>query len=147
MTHNKDYVFYDNAFMTTMKAPMKQFQVSIIGTKDYIFLVPNKSMGFFVIVSTMKNHQYFDGATVQEGLKRLIDEAESIEGLENSLKALLEDDTKYIYDLNSLKRFKFGGFLGRQTLRMDVSKLHKTNVSPKKKKDSKEFRAFYENLR
>ncbi len=145
MEHNKDYVFYDNAFMTTMKAPMKQFQVSIVGTKDYIFLVPNKSVGFFVILNTIKNHQYFDGVSVQEGLKKLIDESTDVVSLENSLKALLEDDGKYIYELSALKAFKFGGFLGRQTLRMDVSKLHKTNVSPKKKKDSKEFRAFYEN--
>lgn len=143
MEHGKDYVFYDNAFMTTMRAPMKQFQVSIVGTKDYMFLVPNKSIGFFVILNTIKNHQYFDGVSVQEGLKKLINEAEDIKSLEESLIALLDDDKKYFYKLDELKAFKFGGFLGRQTLRMDVSKTHKTNVSPKKKKDSKEFRAFY----
>ena len=143
MQANQDYVYYEMGAMQTIKSPMKHFDVCIVGTKKYIFVIPIKSVGFFMILNTIKTHQLFDGVSIPEGVKKLIDQSNTVAELEESMCALLEDNDLYIYDLENLHSFKFRGFLGRHTLRMARSKMHWAAVGPKKKADSKEMRTFY----
>ena len=141
--NTSDYYYSDKAMMMTIKAPMKSVDACVLGTKNYIFTVPVKSMGVYGLVTTFKNHQYFQDMSVDEGLRKLISEAESVEALEDSLCALLEDDDKYVYKLDEMNSFKFRGIFGRHTLRMARSKMHWASISFKKSPPSKEFRQFY----
>lgn len=143
MIQGQDYYFADDGTMITIKSPMKHAMVCIVGTKNYVFTIPYKSVGTFVVVNTFKTHQYFDGVSIQDGVQKLIAESESPQALEESLIVLLEEDEKYVYKIDEMKSFKFKGFLGRHTVRMARSKMHWATVSPKKKAMSKEFRAFY----
>lgn len=143
MEKNKDYAYYDLGLMMTSKSPMSRFDVCLVSTKDYVFFVPVKSVGFFVILNTIKTHKLFEGVSVQEGVQKLIAQQESVESLEKAMCALLEDNDKYIYHIPELKSFKFRGFFGKHTVRMSRGGANWATVMPYKKADSKEFRAFH----
>ncbi len=143
MTHGQDYLFYEKGTMMTSKSPLKSYTVCTVATKNYVFLIPIESMGTFLIVNTFSKHQFFDGVSVPEGVKNLINNSNSAEELENSLKALLDEDDKYVYQISELSSFKFKGILGKHTLRMSRSKMHWASISPTGKGLSKEMRTYY----
>ena len=143
MTQNQDYVYYDSGLMLNSKQPMKQVDVCLVSTKDYVFYIPKKSVGMFLIVNTIKTHQYFDGVSIEEGVKKLIANSSTPQELENSLIALLENDEKYVHKISDKKTFKFKGFLGKHTLRMSTGGANWSSVMAKGKGLSKEFRAFH----
>ena len=143
MTKGQDYLFYEKGAMMSSKSPLKNYTVCTVCTKKYVFLIPIKSMGNFLIVNTFKNHQFFDGVGVVEGVQKLIENSDSAEALENSLIALLEEDEKYVHEVSSMSSFKFKGFLGRHTLRMARSKMKWASISPAGKGNSKEMRSYY----
>ena len=97
----------------------------------------------FVLLNTIKTHQYFEGVSIEEGVRNLISKAESVEGLEKSMIALLEDDEKYVHKISDKKSFKFKGFLGNHTLRMSTGGTNWSSVLAKKKANSKLFRTFH----
>ena len=97
----------------------------------------------FVILNTIKTHQFFDGVTIEEGVKRLIEKSENTQDLEKSMTALLEDDEKYVHKIADKKSFKFRGFLGKHTLRMSTGGANWSSVMAQGKGNSKEFRAFH----
>ncbi len=143
MTHGQEYLFYKKGTMMTIKSPMKNFTVCTVATKNYVFLIPIKSMGTFLIVTTFKNHEFFDGVSVEEGVEKLISNSDTVEALENSLINLLDGDEKYVYKIDEMSSFKFKGFLGKHTLRMARGKMHWASISPTGKGLSKEMRAYY----
>lgn len=143
MTQNQDYAFYESGMMMSSKQPMKQVDVVTVGTKNYVFFVPTKTVGLFLVLNTIKTHQFFAGVSIEDGVKKLIAESAAPEDLEKSMIALLEDDEKYVFDLNEQKSFKFRGFLGKHTLRMSKGGANWASVMVKGKGKSKEFRAFY----
>lgn len=140
---SKDLFFCDNAMLITSKTPLQRLDVCIVATRNYVFAVPMKSIGMYVIVNTIKTHQFFQGTTIPEGVKGLIANSNSIGELENSLKALLEDNPLYMYPVNGNSSFKFRGFLGKHTLRIGIDKLRWASFGPIKSAESKRFRAFY----
>jgi hypothetical protein len=91
---------------------MKNVDVCLVSTKDYVFYVPKKSVGMFVVLNTITTHQFFEGVSIEEGVRKIIDDSESVEGLEKSMIALLEDDEKYVHKIADKSSFKFKGFLG-----------------------------------
>ena len=143
LTEKQDYVVYDSGMMMNSKQPMQNVDVCLVSTKDYIFYVPKKSVGMFVILNTIKTHQFFDGVTIEEGVKRLIEKSENTQDLEKSMTALLEDDEKYVHKIADKKSFKFRGFLGKHTLRMSTGGANWSSVMAQGKGNSKEFRAFH----
>ena len=88
MTHNQDYVYYDSGLMLNSKQPMKQIDVCLVSTKDYVFYIPKKSVGMFLVLNTIKTHQYFDGVSIEEGVKKIISESATLQDLEKSLIAI-----------------------------------------------------------
>lgn len=143
LTEKQDYVVYDSGMMMNSKQPMQNVDVCLVSTKDYVFYVPKKSVGMFLILNTIKTHQLFDGVSIEEGVKKLIDKAESAQDLEKSMIALLEDDEKYVHKVADKKSFKFRGFLGKHTLRMSTGGTNWSSIMAKGKGASKEFRSFH----
>lgn len=143
LTEKEDYVYYESGLMMNSKQPMKNVDVCLVSTKDYVFYIPKKSVGMFLVLNTIKTHQYFEGLSIEEGVKNLISKADSVEELEKSLIALLEDDEKYVHKIADKKSFKFKGFLGNHTVRMSTGGTNWSSVMAKGKGNSKEFRAFH----
>ena len=143
LTENQDYVVYDSGMMMNSKQPMQNLDVCLVSTKNHVFYVPKKSVGMFLVLNTIKTHQYFEGVTIEQGVRKLIDKSETVEELEKSLTALLEDDEKYVHNIAEKKSFKFRGFLGKHTLRMSTGGANWSSVMAQGKGNSKLFRAFH----
>lgn len=143
MTEKQDFLYYESGLMMNSKQPMKSVDTCCVATKDYIFFVPKKSVGMFVILNTITTHQYFDGVSITEGVRKLVDNASTVEELEKSMIALLENDEKYVHKIADKKSFKFRGFLGKHTLRMSTGGANWSSIMINGKGLSKEFRSFY----
>jgi hypothetical protein len=142
MTEKQDYVFYESGLMMNSKQPLKNVDVCLVSTKDYVFYVPKKSVGMFLILDTITTHQYFDGVSIPEGVQKIIANSGSTQELEQSMIALLEDDDKYVHKIADKKSFKFKGFLGKHTVRMAVSGGW-SSVMANGKGNGKEFRTYH----
>ncbi len=143
LSEKTDYVVYDSGLMMNSKQPMKQVDVCLVSTKDYVFYVPKKTVGMFVVLNTIKTHKLFEGKSIEQGVRDLIAQAETKEDLEKSMIALLEDDEKYVHKIADKKSFKFKGFLGKHTVRMSTGGTNWSSVMAKGKGNSKEFRTFH----
>lgn len=143
MTENQDYVFYPKGMLMSSKQPMKQAEAVVVGTQNYLFFVPTRTVGMFLVVNTIKTHQYFAGVSIEDGVRRLIQEASSPDELERSLIALLEDDEKYVHKISEKNSFKFRGFLGKHTLRMSTGGTNWTSIMAQGKGNSKLMRSYY----
>jgi hypothetical protein len=143
LTEKQDYVYYESGMMMNSKQPMKNVDVCLVSTKDYVFYVPKKSVGMFLVLNTITTHQYFDGVSIEEGVRKVVDNSESVQDLESSMIALLEDDEKYVHKIADKKSFKFKGFLGKHTVRMSTGGANWSSVMANGKGNSKEFREFH----
>jgi hypothetical protein len=144
ITKDKDYVFYEQSLVMMSKQPLSRSNATVVGTKNYIFLVPTKTIGMFLVLDTIKTHSFFQGVSIPQGVQKLIESSETVNDLEESLKALLQNDDKYVYHLPEWPSFKFKGFLGKHTLRISKGGLGaNTSVMVEGKGLSKEFRAYY----
>ncbi len=143
LQENANYVHYHDALVMTSKSPTTRIDACVVSTKDYVFLVPKKSTGEFILLETTKKHNFFNGVPVQDGVAKMVQGASSVEELENSFKELLENDDKYVHKVADKKSFKFRGFLGKHTLRMSTGGMNWTSAMPTGKGVSKEFRAFH----
>lgn len=143
MNNSSEVLLIENAMAMHSKMPMKQIYSCIVCTKDYYFVVPTKSVGMFVLFNTIKNHAFFEGMTIQEGLKKLIQEAETAQEVESKMKELLEEDEKYIFQLSEATKLKISGFLGKKTLMFRLGKSW-SSFSPKSKADGKALKEFYD---
>lgn len=141
---DKDYVFYEQSFVMMSKQPMSRSNATVVGTKNYVFLIPTKTIGMFLVLDTIKTHSFFQGVTIPQGVQKIIESAETVNDLEESLKALLQDDEKYVYHLPEWPSFKFKGFLGKHTLRISKGGLGATSsIMVEGKGLSKQFREYY----
>lgn len=143
MVNSEDYLLIEDALAMNSKMPMKQIYSCVICTKDYFFIVPTKSIGVFVIFNTIKDHDFFKGLSIPEGLKRLANEAENVQELEDKLKELLENNENYIFDLSEAKSVKIKGFLGKKTLTYRKG-MGYASFTPKKKDAGKALKEFYD---
>lgn len=143
LIENQEYVFYDTGLMLNSKQPMQQVWVCLVSTKNYVFYVPKKTVGMFVVLNTIKTHQLFEGVSIEEGIQNIISQSLSIENLEDSMKGLLDNDDKYIHEIAKKKNFKFKSFLGKHTLRMSIGGREWSSVLARGKGKSKEFRHFH----
>jgi hypothetical protein len=144
ISSNSTQVFYcENAIMITSQAPMQRVDVCLVGTQNYVFALPKKSVGFYMVMNTVKTHQLFQGKTIEEGARELIARAEDVQDLEKSFSNLLENDEKYVYRAHGNLSFKFRGLFGKHTLRIGITRMKWSSFGPSKSADSKRFRAFY----
>lgn len=139
---SSECLLIEDALAMNSKMPMKQIFSCVVCTKKFYFVVPTKTIGMFVIFDTIKNHAFFEGLSIPEGLKKLINEAASVSELENKLKELLQNDDKYIFDLSEAKSTKIKSFLGKKTYMYRKSKSW-ASFSPKTKADGKALVEFY----
>lgn len=145
LQQDQDYVVYDETFVATSKQPMKHSYATLVATKNKLFLVPTKTIGLFLILDTIKTHSFFQGVPISEGVRKIIASANTIEELEDSFSALLQDDPKYVYVLEEWPIFKFQSFLGKHTLRLAKGGFPAswTAIGVKGRALSKQFRTFY----
>lgn len=135
--------FCDSAMMMTSKSPLQRLDVCIVATQNYVFAVPMKSVGMYLVLTTIKTHNLFQDVNIPEGVKRLITSANTIGDVENSMKNLLENNDLYIYPVQGNSSFKFRGFLGKHTLRIGIDRMRWASFGPSKGAVSKLFRKFY----
>lgn len=133
----------EDALAMNSKMPMKQIHSCVLCTKTHFFIVPTKTIGMFVIFDTIKNHSFFDGLTIQEGIKKMIDEAENLEELTAKMSELLNGDEKYIYNIEEAKSAKIKSFLGKKTY-MYRQPRSWASFSPKSKAEGKALVEYYE---
>lgn len=140
---NNDYCYYPSGLMMNSKQPMKNVDVVVLGTKNYIFFIPKKTVGLYFVLNTIKTHRLFEGVDIETGVKNIIENSNNVEELESAMIALLEEDDKYVHPISEKKAFKFRGFLGKHTLRMSTGGTNWASVLPNGKGNSKLFRTFY----
>lgn len=141
---NSEALIIEEAMAVNSKMPMKQIYSTVLCTKNYFFVVPTKTVGMFVIFDTIKNHKHFEGLTISEGIKKMMNESETVADLEEKMKDLLENNENYIYDLNEAKSTKIKGFLGKKTFMYRKPKSW-SSFSPKSKAEGKALAEFYPN--
>ncbi len=143
MKNQNDCLLIKDAMAMNSKMPMKQIYSSIVCTRNYFFVIPTKSVGTFVIFNTVKDHSFFDGLSIPEGLSRMISETEEVVVLEDKLKELLENNESYIFDFSEAKKWNIKGFLGKKTLTFRKG-MGWASFSPKSKAEGKLLAAFYD---
>ncbi|MBD3636670.1 MAG: hypothetical protein HUJ25_04955 [Crocinitomicaceae bacterium] len=140
---SSECLLVEDALAMNSHMPMKQVHSCVVCTKNFYFVVPTKTVGMFVLFDTIKNHAFFEGLSIQDGLKKLISETSSVDELESKLKELLENNDKYIFDLSEAKSTKIKGFLGKKTFMYRRSKSW-ASFSPKTKAAGKLLADFYD---
>lgn len=127
----------------TSKSPMTQTESSVVCMPNKFFIIPKKSTGTFVLFNTIKTHDFFRNMCIEEGLNKLINDAQSEGELEDNLNDLLENDSQYIHDLNVATKKSIKGFLGKKTLMVKNGKSW-TSFSPKGKAATRLLVNFYQ---
>ncbi len=145
MIDSKECLLITEALGINANSPLKRIISSVVCTKDYYFVVPTQSIGTFVIFDTIKNHSFFDGLSIPEGLKQMIAEATNVHELEDKIKALLENNQNYIYKLSEAKGLKLKSFLGKKTM-MYKRGFGWGSFSPKSKDEGKLLVEFYKDV-
>ncbi len=139
MENLKDYLFLDDVMGMNSKQIGKQIHSCSVLTPNYIFVIPKKAVGMFVIVNTIKTHDFFQGGDIANGVKKMINASDNIVALEESFKSLLENDERYVYPIEEAKTIKVKGFLGRKTLMYRKSAMNHMSISPKGKAIGKDL--------
>lgn len=139
-----EVLIIEDALAMNSRMPMKQIHSCVLCTKDYYFVVPTKTIGMFVIFDTIKNHAHFEGLTIPEGIRKMINESENVGELETKMSELLQNDDKYIFKLADAKSKKIKSFLGKKTYMYRKPKSW-ASFGPKSKDEGKALVEFYEN--
>ena len=145
MIDSSECLLITEALGINANSPLNRIHSCIVCTKDYYFVVPTKSIGTFIIFDTIKNHSFFDGMSIQEGLKQMINDATDVHELEDKIKDLLENNENYIYKLSEAKGLKLKSFLGKKTM-MYKRGFGWGNFSPKSKDEGKLLVEFYKDI-
>lgn len=132
--------------MMSSESPLKQYDGVFIGTKNYVFIIPKKSVGFYYFVTTFKSHAYFKDYSVEEGCSKLISEINTVEELENTFVELLENDSKYVHLLSEKAWVKLNKFFSTFNFRFGKSKMNWSATVIKGKDKGNELKAFYSEI-
>ena len=143
LNKNIDYVLCQKASFMNPKAPTSITSGICVGTKENLFYIPTQTVGFFPMLQTFKNHRFFDGVSVDDGMNNLINSASSVKELEESLTELLENNPKYVHNIPSYKTFVISGIFIKNNMRLIQSRFDYYACILKPKAVAKEFRDFY----
>lgn len=123
MINESDYFFYNDVKMMSSKS-FKQFDAVALGTKNNLFIIPKKSVGIYPFVMTIKHHRYFQNESVESGVLKLIQDASSIEQLEETFTELLENDEKYVHYIPGKTWKKLNKWFKTYNFRVGNSKMN-----------------------
>ncbi len=140
---NTDYVLCEKASFISSKAPTSIASGICVGTKNYAFFVPTQTVGFFPLLQTFKNHRFFEGVSVEDGTKGMINNCGSVDELEQSFIELLENNPKYVHQISSYSKFVISGLFIKNNMRLIRSRFDHNACVLKPKEVAKEFRDFY----
>ncbi|MCU0432106.1 MAG: hypothetical protein MUC87_01475 [Bacteroidia bacterium] len=143
MENGKDYLYFPTIKMMSSIAPLTQIDGVLIGTPNFVFLIPWQSSTNYLFVATFKTHRFFVNSNVAEGCANLISEAQSVQELENSFIHLLEDDPKYVHKLDSKEWFRLNKWFKTYNFRFGKGKLSWSAFIVKGHDAGKAIRAFY----
>ncbi len=143
MTRNSDYLFFEKVFMATSKTPLKQYDAVAITTRNYVFVIPKRSTGIYLVATTITTHSFFINDTIENGCARLISAAKSVMDLEQTLISLLENDPKYVHNLHDGLTIKINKWFNTFNFRLLRSRLEWTAIVIKGKENGKFLRDFY----
>ena len=140
---NIDYVICTDAAFVDSKSPQKMGKGVCVSTKNYFFYLPLQTVGTYPLLQTFKNHQYFQGVSVLEGIQKLVDSAQSVEDLEDSLMAVLEENPRNVHHIPSYKTFNVGGLFAKNLFRVSQHRFNYYACLVKPKATAAEFRTFH----
>jgi hypothetical protein len=143
MQQGQDYLFFPNIFMMSSISPLKQVQGVLIGTPNFVFLIPQQSMGNYLFVTTFKTHRYFADSNVADGCAKLLSEMKSVQELEDTFINLLEDDVKYVHKLDDKEWFKLNKWFKTYNFRFGKGKMNWSAFVVKGHDAGKAIKAFY----
>ncbi|MCA6361725.1 MAG: hypothetical protein IM638_01690 [Bacteroidetes bacterium] len=123
MQQGQDYLFFPNIFTMSSISPLKQVQGVMIGTPNFVFLIPQQSTGIYLFVTTFKTHHYFANSNVADGCAKLLSEMKSVQELEQTFINLLENDAKYVHKLDDKEWFKLNKWFKTYNFRFGKGKL------------------------
>ncbi|MGL5888806.1 MAG: hypothetical protein ACRC3B_02910 [Bacteroidia bacterium] len=146
MENGKNYLYFSNVNVMSSIAPLTHVQGVMIGTPNFVFLIPQKSTGSYLLVTTFTTHQYFAGSNVAEGCARLISEMKSVDELEKTFINLLENDAKYVHKLSDKEWFKLNKFFRTYNFRFGKGKLNWSAFVVKGHDAGKSIKAFYSQI-
>jgi len=124
LTENQDYVFYPKAQVLESRLTAKMSDACFLGTKDYIFIVPKRSIQSF-LVATKVTH-YNGKEDPAKGLSELLaTDSMTVPQLEQELVNNLSGDKETrIFPLGDAETFEMkGGFWGQTKLKLPGDKL------------------------
>ena len=140
---NIDYLLcLDTAFVDS-KSPQKMGKGVCITTKNYFFFIPLQTVGTYPMLQTFKNFHYFEGVSVLDGLQNMISNSDSVNDLEDSLSALLEDNPRNVHQIKSFKNFKVSGFFTKNVFQLIHHRFNYYACIIKPKATAGEFRKFH----
>lgn len=146
MENGKDFLYFPSIFMMSSLSPLKQTQGVMIGTPNYVFLIPQQSTGVYLFVTTFKTHQYFANTNVANGCARLISEMHSVAELEQAFINLLEGDAKYVHKLSDKEWFKLNKWFKTYNFRFGKGKMNWSAFVVKGHDAGKSIKAFYHQI-
>ncbi len=142
LDRNEDYVLID-----TVDVPegigFKMTQGLMVGTKKKLFVMPIKTFGSYLVVSTTSRFK-LDGQSPRKAIKGLLNALDiTVDKLETTLtNALSDSKTPRVFAIDSLERFRIGKSFMKMTLvQPKGGKLVKINVRGKQAKQ--ELASFY----
>lgn len=116
----------------------------MIGTKNYVFVIPKLTTGIYYLVHTFKTHAYFSNNNVPDGCAKLLSEYKSIEELEQGFIHLLENDPTYVQSLAEKSTVKLSKLFRTFTFTVAESRFNHVSVVIKGKENGELIRSFYQ---
>ena len=83
-------------------------EVSVVGTKNFIFIVPKREVSSILIATKIKSFSFGHGVSVEQGLENLLNNPQmTVEQLEGDLKDFLgAENHDRVIEVAQLKSFK-----------------------------------------
>lgn len=138
----EDYVYCELGLLMDSKNPLQRVDAVVVATKEYLFFIPQKSTGMFLLFDVIRNHRLFENCTIPEGVQKILNEANAIQEVEKTLIELLDNDSKYIHELTTKNSVIVKSMLGSTTVRMPMGKMKYSSITVKNKKGGKELKTF-----
>lgn len=141
---DKDYLFIPAGYLSEGKVTgLTNSEVCMVGTPDYLFFLPERSITSFAVLTKIKTYNFGDRKPSEAVAELLNDPELTVQELEDSLKEMLGPEAdKRIYKISELEKFKIVTGLFAQN-RIKKSGQAIRVYSPKKKADKRRFIAYY----
>jgi hypothetical protein len=83
-------------------------EVCIVGTRDYIFIVPKREFTSYLVASSIRTFSWGEGLTMEQGLQKMFNDPEmTVSQLEGTLGLILGmEDHDRVIKVSDLKSFK-----------------------------------------